>query len=137
VEPASSPASGAIGCALANDAAASAESRSQVLDDTEVVPDSVDLAVNGAAAREVRERAIEFTHGKISMPAPSEKQRVVRLDLEPLRERRDGFAKLPRTGLGNAEVDDASDVPRVGFESGSRALDGVRIGKRAIFHALG
>jgi hypothetical protein len=60
------------------------------------------------------------------MPAPSEEQRVVRLDLEPSRERRDGFAKLPRTGLGDAEVDDARNVLRVGLESGSRALDGVR-----------
>jgi hypothetical protein len=59
------------------------------------------------------------------MPAPSEKQRVVRLDLEPPRECRDGFAKLSRTGLGDAEIDDARNVPRVGLESGSRALDGV------------
>ena len=71
------------------------------------------------------------------MPAPSEEQRVVRLDLEPARERGDGFAKLPRTGLRHAEVDDASNVFRVGLESGSRGLDGVRIGKRAILHALG
>jgi hypothetical protein len=71
------------------------------------------------------------------MPAPSEEQRVVRLDLEPPRERRDGFAKLPRTGLGNAEVDHARNVPRVGLESGSRVHDGVGIGKRAILHALG
>ena len=108
-----------------------------VLDDTEVVPESVDRAVDGAAAREIGERAIEFTHGQIAMPAPAEEQRVVRLDLEPSRERRDGFAKLPRTGLGDAEVDDARNVFRVGFESGSRALDGVRIGKRAILHAVG
>ncbi len=48
-----------------------------------MVPDSADLAVDGAAAREVGERAIEFTHEQIAMPAPSEEQRVVRLDLEP------------------------------------------------------
>ncbi len=71
------------------------------------------------------------------MPAPSEEQRVVRLDLEPARERRDGFAKLPRTGLGHAEVDDAGDVLRIRIERRSRGLDGVRIGKRAILHALG
>jgi hypothetical protein len=65
------------------------------------------------------------------MPAPPEKQRVRRLDLEPSCKRRDGFAKLPRTGLGDAEVDDARNVPRIGFESGSRGLEGVRIGKRA------
>jgi hypothetical protein len=33
--------------------------------DTEAVPDSVDRAVDGAAAREIGERAIEFTHGKM------------------------------------------------------------------------
>ena len=71
------------------------------------------------------------------MPAPSEEQRVVRLDLEPPRERRDGFTKLPRTGLGDAQIDDASDVLRIGVESGSRALDAVVIGKRAIRHARG
>jgi hypothetical protein len=88
-------------------------------------------------AREIGERAIEFTHGKISMPAPPEKQRVRRLDLEPSCERRDGFAKLPRTGLGDAEIDDARNVPRVGIKRGSRRLDGVRIGKRAILHSRG
>ena len=41
------------------------------------------------------------------MPAPSKKQRVVRLDLEPPRECRDGFAKLSRTGLGDAEAYEA------------------------------
>ena len=71
------------------------------------------------------------------MPAPSEEQRVRRLDLEPSGERGDGFAKLPRTGLGDAEVDDARNVLRIGLESGSRALDRIRIGERAILHALG
>src|SRR5260370_8315917 len=87
-----------------------------------MVPDSVDLAVNGAAAREVGERAIEFTHGKISMPAPSEKQRVVRLDLGSPRECRDGFAKLSPTGLGDAEIYDARKLARVGPERGARPL---------------
>ena len=41
------------------------------------------------------------------MPAPSQQQRVVRLDLEPARERRDRLAKLPRAGLRDAKVDDA------------------------------
>ena len=71
------------------------------------------------------------------MPAPSEEQRVRRLDLEPGRERRDGFAKLPRTGLSDAKVNDSGNVPRIGFESGSRALDGVRIGKGTVLHTLG
>jgi hypothetical protein len=137
VEPASSPASGAIGCALANDAARPGKVSAQVLDDAEVVPDAVDGAVDGAAARQIGERAIEFTHRQISMPAPSEKQRVVRFDLEPARERRDGFAKLPRTGPGDAEVDDLRDVVRVGVVRGARFLDGVGIGKRSILHALG
>ena len=74
---------------------------------------------------------------RAAMPAPSEKQRVVRLDLEPPRERRDGFAKLPRTGLRDAKIDDARDVLRVGLEGGARALDGVGIGKRSILHARG
>src|SRR3954469_13298315 len=71
------------------------------------------------------------------MPAPAKKQRVVRLDLEPARERRDRFAKLPRTGLGHAEVDDSRNIGWIGLERGSRAVDGVRIGKRTILHALG
>jgi hypothetical protein len=109
----------------------------EILHDTEVIPDAVDGTVDGAAAREVGERAIEFTDGKVSMPAPSGEQRIIRLDLEPSRERRDGFAKLPCTGLRNAEVDDATNVCRVGSERGLRGLDGFRIGKRAILHALG
>jgi len=71
------------------------------------------------------------------MPAPSEEQRVVRLDLEPPSERRDSFAKLPRSRLRNAEVDDARNVPRVDLEIGSRGLHGVGIGKRAILQAFG
>jgi hypothetical protein len=45
--------------------------------------------------------------------APSEQQGIVRLDLEPARERGDSFAKLPGAGLRNAEVDDFGDVARV------------------------
>ena len=48
-----------------------------------------------------------------------------------------GVRPRDRVMISLAEVDDARDVPRVGFEGGSRALDSVRIGKRAIFHALG
>jgi hypothetical protein len=66
----------------------------QELDDAEVVPVAVDRGIEFAAAREVGERLIEFTHRQISMPAPSQEQRVVRLDLEPAREGRDGLAKL-------------------------------------------
>ncbi len=71
------------------------------------------------------------------MSAPPQKQRVRRLDLEPSRESRDGFAELPRTGLGHAEVDDARDVLRIGLQGSSRAPDGVGLGERAILHAFG
>jgi hypothetical protein len=37
----------------------------QELDVTAVVPDSVDRGVDGAAARKIGERAIDFTHGQI------------------------------------------------------------------------
>ena len=82
VEPASSPASGAMGCALAKRCSRVEKIASQELDHSEVVPDSVDRAVDGGAAFEIGERAIEFTHGQISMPAPSQEQRIVRLDLQ-------------------------------------------------------
>ena len=126
-----------MGWALANDAAASEKSPPTYLDDSEVVPDPVDRAVEGAAAHEIGERAIEFTDREIPVPAPSQEQRVVRFDLDPTRERGDRFAKLPRAGLGHPEVDDARDVPRVGRESGSRGPDGVGIREGAVLDALG
>ena len=100
-----------------------------VLDDAEVVPDAVDRGVEFAAAREVGVRAIEFANREISVPAPSQEQRVVWIDRESLRERLDGFAKLPRAGLRNAEIDGARDVLRIFRERGARSLDcvGVRL----------
>jgi hypothetical protein len=47
----------------------------------------------------------------------------------PRVKRKDGFAELPRAGLGDAEVDDPRDVLRVGGERGSRALDRVSVGE--------
>jgi hypothetical protein len=102
-----------------------------------VVPDAVDRGVDLAAAREIGECAIEFADRKISMSAPSQKQRVVRLDFEPARERRDRLPELPCTRFGDAQVDDACDVLRVGRERGSRALDGIGLRQRPILHALG
>ena len=67
------------------------------------------------------------------MPTPSQEQRVVRFDLEPPSKRRDGLAELPCTGLGHTEVDETSNVLRIGFERNSRALDRVSLGERTIW----
>ena len=71
------------------------------------------------------------------MPAPSQQQRVVRLDLEPPRERRNRFAELPGAGLRDAEVDDPGNVARIGFERRLGLRDRFRIRKRAILDARG
>ena len=68
-----------------------------------------------------------------------------KLDLEPARERRDGLAELPRTGFGDAQVDNARDVLRLCRECGARVLDriGIRQGpildplSRPVLHGLG
>ena len=109
-----------------------------------IAPDAGELAGStdwlwmslSRAAFEIGERAIEFTHGQISMPAPSQELRIVRLDLQTSRERGNRLAKLPGAGLGHAEVDDARNVLRVGLECDARARDGVGVGKRPILHAF-
>jgi hypothetical protein len=62
------------------------------------------------------------------MPSPAEEQGVCRLNLESARERGNGFAKLPRTRLRHAQVDDAGNVFRLGIERRSRTLDRIGLG---------
>ena len=71
------------------------------------------------------------------MPAPSQQQRVVRLDFEPSRERRNRFAELPGARLRDPEVDDPGNAARIGRERRLRFRDRFRIWKRAILDARG
>lgn len=77
------------------------------------------------AHQQVGER--EFADREISVAAPSQEQRVVGIARKSLHERLDGFAKLPRAGLRDAEIDDARDVLRFCRERGARSLDRVRL----------
>ena len=102
-----------------------------------MVPDAVNRAVERSTALEIGQGAIELAHREQPVPAPSKQQRVVRLDLQSTREGGDRLAKLPRPGLGHAEIDDARHVLRVGVERGARFRDRLGIGLRAILHPVG
>src|SRR5262245_6617947 len=102
VEPANSPGSGAIGCAVG----CRGEIAAHELDDAEVVAVAVNRGIDLAASRQVGERSIELTDRQVPVATPSQQQRVVRLDLEPVREGGNGFAELPGTRFSDPDVDE-------------------------------
>src|SRR5689334_15605277 len=102
-----------------------------------MIPDAVDGAVELRAARQVFQRAIELPRGEIAMPAPPIQQRVVRRDLEPACEGGDRLAVLPDARLGDAQGDDAINIPRLRGQRTLGAGDGARVALRAVLDARG
>ena len=54
-----------------------AEIGSRETDDAEVIPDTIDRAIETAAAREIVKGSIEFAHREVAVAAPAEQQRIV------------------------------------------------------------